>query len=94
MVITMVTNADAVRSIANEQGLVEALRAGAAWAQMSTIGVAATEEVAALVATRRPDVLFVDAPVSGSKVPAENWRWRTGWGSRYPPSSRPSTGDH
>jgi len=72
VVVTMVTNVDAVRSIANEQGLVEALRPGAAWAQMSTIGVAATEEVAALVATRRADVLFVDAPVSGSRVPAEN----------------------
>ena len=62
VVITMVTNADAVRSIANEQGLVEALRPGAAWAQMSTIGVEATEQVATLLATRRPDVLFVDAP--------------------------------
>jgi 3-hydroxyisobutyrate dehydrogenase len=72
VVITMVTNADAVRSIANEQGLVEALRPGAAWVQMSTIGVEATEHLSALLATRRPDALFVDAPVSGSKVPAEN----------------------
>ena len=72
VIVTMVTNADAVRSIANEQGLVEALRPGAAWAQMSTIGVEATEQVSALLATRRPDALFVDAPVSGSKIPAEN----------------------
>jgi 3-hydroxyisobutyrate dehydrogenase len=72
VVITMVTNDDAIRSIATEQGLVEALRPGAAWAQMSTIGVEATEQVSALLATRRPDALFVDAPVSGSKVPAEN----------------------
>ncbi len=72
VVITMVTNADAVTSIADEQGLVEALRPGAAWAQMSTIGVEATEQLSALVAARRPDALFVDAPVSGSKVPAEN----------------------
>ncbi len=72
VIITMVTNADAVRSIANEQGLLEALRPGAVWAQMSTIGVEATEQVSALLATRRPDALFVDAPVSGSKVPAEN----------------------
>ena len=72
VIITMVTNADAVRSIANEQGLLEALRPGAAWAQMSTIGVEATEQLSALLATRRPDVMFVDVPVSGSKVPAEN----------------------
>lgn len=72
VVITMVTNADAVRSIATEQGLVEALRPEAVWAQMSTIGLRATEEIAGLVGAERPDVLFVDAPVSGSKVPAEN----------------------
>lgn len=72
VVITMVTNADAVRSIATEQGLLEALRPEAVWAQMSTIGLSATEEIAGLVASERPDVLFVDAPVSGSKVPAEN----------------------
>ncbi len=72
VIVTMVTNAEAVRSIAGEQGLVEALRPGAVWAQMSTIGVEATEQLSALVGTQRPDVHFVDAPVSGSKVPAEN----------------------
>ena len=72
VVITMVTNAEAVRSIATEQGLIEALRPGAVWAQMSTIGLEATEQISTLLDTRRPDVLFVDAPVSGSKVPAEN----------------------
>jgi 3-hydroxyisobutyrate dehydrogenase len=70
--ITMVTNAEAVESIAGEQGLLAALRPGAVWAQMSTIGLEATERVSALVAEKRPDALFVDAPVSGSKVPAEN----------------------
>jgi 3-hydroxyisobutyrate dehydrogenase len=44
---------------------------GAVWAQMSTIGIEGTERVAALVSSQRPDVSFVDAPVSGSKVPAE-----------------------
>ena len=50
VVITMVTNAEAIRSIAGDQGLIRALRPGAVWAQMSTIGVEATEQVAALVA--------------------------------------------
>jgi 3-hydroxyisobutyrate dehydrogenase len=72
VIVTMVTNAEAVESIAREQGLVEALRPGAVWAQMSTIGAEATEQLSALVAAERPDALFVDAPVSGSKVPAEN----------------------
>ena len=67
VIITMVTNADAVRSIAGEQGLVEALRPGAVWAQMSTIGVEATEQLSALVGTQRPDVHFVDVPVSGAR---------------------------
>lgn len=71
VVITMVTNADAVTSLAIEHGMLEALPSGATWAQMSTIGVAGTEHVASLLSHRRPDAYFVDAPVSGSKAPAE-----------------------
>ena len=72
VIITMVTNADAVRSIATEQGLVEALRPGSVWVQMSTIGAEATAQLFELFRSQRADALFVDAPVSGSKVPAEN----------------------
>jgi 3-hydroxyisobutyrate dehydrogenase len=71
VVITMVTDAEAVLSIADEEGLLAALRPGAVWAQMSTIGVEGTERIAAMVREQRPDTYFVDAPVSGSKVPAE-----------------------
>ena len=66
----MVTNADAVMSIASDQAMLDALAPGAVWAQMSTIGVAGTDRVAALVERERPDVVLVDAPVSGSKDPA------------------------
>jgi 3-hydroxyisobutyrate dehydrogenase len=38
---------------------------------MSTIGVAGIERVAAMARGERPDVMLVDAPVSGSKDPAE-----------------------
>jgi 3-hydroxyisobutyrate dehydrogenase len=69
--ITMVTNAEAVTSIATQQGMLAALAEGAAWAQMSTIGIEGTERLASLVSRERPDVRLVDAPVSGSKVPAE-----------------------
>jgi 3-hydroxyisobutyrate dehydrogenase len=41
---------------------------------MGTIGFEATERLAAEVARRRPDVLFVDAPVSGSREPARSGR--------------------
>jgi 3-hydroxyisobutyrate dehydrogenase len=71
IVVTMVTDADAVVSIAGDQGMLAALSPGAIWAQMSTIGVAGIERVAALVDDQRPDVALVDAPVSGSKEPAE-----------------------
>ncbi len=71
IVVTMVTNADAVVSIATDHGMLEALAPGAIWAQMSTIGVAGTERIANLVESRRHDVMLLDAPVSGSKEPAE-----------------------
>ena len=48
-----------------------ALPHGAIWLQMSTIGADGTERAIALAKEQRPDVVFVDAPVSGSKMPAE-----------------------
>jgi len=71
IVVTMVPDADAVMSVATERGMLDALRRDAIWVQMSTIGVAGIDRVAHLVAERRPDVILVDAPVSGSKEPAE-----------------------
>ena len=71
IVVTMVTDTDAVISIARDQGMLGALAPGAIWVQMSTIGVAGTERVVALVETERPDITLLDAPVSGSKDPAE-----------------------
>ena len=70
IVVTMVTDTAAVLSIARDQGMLEALAPGAIWVQMSTIGTG-IEEVASLVGAERPDILLLDAPVSGSKVPAE-----------------------
>jgi 3-hydroxyisobutyrate dehydrogenase len=51
--------------------MLAALAPGAIWAQMSTIGVAGIDRVAAMVQDERPDVTLVDAPVTGSKDPAE-----------------------
>ncbi len=71
IVLTMVPDTDAVVSIARDQGMLAGLAPGSIWVQMSTIGVAGIEKVAALVEDERPDVTLVDAPVSGSKGPAE-----------------------
>ena len=71
VVITMLPDAAAVTSVAIGQGMLAALRQGTIWAQMGTIGVRATQQLAASVADQRSDVLFVDAPVSGTRQPAE-----------------------
>ncbi len=71
VVITMLPDGDAVSSVMFD-GPADALADGAVWAQMGTIGIGATKLVADRLTRRRPGVLFVDAPVSGSKGPAEN----------------------
>lgn len=71
IVVTMVTDADAVISIARDQGMLAALAPGAIWVQMGTIGVVGIDRVAAMVDEERPDVTLLDAPVSGSREPAE-----------------------
>ena len=70
VVITMLPTADTLNEVIGTDGLTWFAR-GAVWAQMGTIGIEATAEFDRMVRERRPDVLFVDAPVSGSKGPAE-----------------------
>ena len=69
IVVTMVTDADAVTSLARDHGMLAALAPGAIWVQMSTIGVAGIERVAALVEQERPDITLLDAPVLGKQGP-------------------------
>ena len=71
VVITMLPTADVVSSVIFGGGVAQALAHGAVWAQMGTIGLSATAEINSRLGELRPDVLFVDAPVSGSKGPAE-----------------------
>src|SRR6202042_844692 len=70
-VITMLPTAEVVGSVMFGGGVAQALARGAVWAQMGTIGLDATADIASRLGELRPDVLFVDAPVSGSKGPAE-----------------------
>jgi 3-hydroxyisobutyrate dehydrogenase len=72
VVITMLATGTAVTDLMLRQRVLIALREGAIWAQMGTIGVAGTEGLIAEVASRRPNVSFVDAPVSGTRDPARN----------------------
>jgi 3-hydroxyisobutyrate dehydrogenase len=69
-VVTMVADAEAVLSVMHERDAFIAMKDGAAWVQMSTIGVEGTERAMRLAATR-PEITFIDAPVSGSKGVAE-----------------------
>jgi 3-hydroxyisobutyrate dehydrogenase len=70
LVVTMVSDADAVLEVMQERGALAAMKSGAAWVQMSTIGVEGTDRAMQLAATR-PEIVFIDAPVSGSKEVAE-----------------------
>jgi 3-hydroxyisobutyrate dehydrogenase len=71
VVITMLPTADVVESVVFDGGVAGAFADGCVWAQMGTIGVEATLRIRDRLAAQRPGVLFVDAPVSGSKGPAE-----------------------
>jgi 3-hydroxyisobutyrate dehydrogenase len=70
MVITMLPSEEVVNAVVFDGHVVEAFAKGAVWAQMGTIGVAETTRLAGRLGQVRPDVMFVDAPVSGSKGPA------------------------
>ena len=102
VVITMLPTAEVVESVVFDGHVAESFAADAVWAQMGTIGIEPTERIAGQLAKLRPDVLFVDAPVSGSKGrprTASRSSWppgRTGRGSRCagrsPRSAAPRSG--
>jgi 3-hydroxyisobutyrate dehydrogenase len=69
-VVTMLFDADAVLSVMRDHAAFKAMKPGSTWLQMSTIGVEGTERALRVAATR-PEIAFVDAPVTGSKSVAE-----------------------
>lgn len=70
LVVTMVPDASAVESFAEgPEGFLEAMAPGSVWIQSSTVGVAPADRLLALAA--RHGVEILDAPVLGSKEPAE-----------------------
>ncbi|MGD8106040.1 NAD(P)-dependent oxidoreductase [Pantoea sp. FN0302] len=54
------------------QQIMPALKPNAIFCQMGTIGVEATDKLISQLVAARPDVVYIDAPVSGTKAPAEN----------------------
>ena len=69
VVVTMVSDGQAVRSVLVDGGLLADMRPGSVVVDMSTIGPTAVAELAA--EARRHDVHLLDAPVSGSVASAE-----------------------
>jgi 3-hydroxyisobutyrate dehydrogenase len=68
-VLTVLADADAVEETMEEDRALGAMEDGAIWLQLSTVGVAAAERFAELASEH--GVLYVDAPVLGSREPAE-----------------------
>jgi 3-hydroxyisobutyrate dehydrogenase len=68
IVLTMLSDGATVKSVMAD-GVLDAVTSDGLWLQMSTVGVAATEELAALA--ENAGVPFVDAPVLGTRQPAE-----------------------
>jgi 3-hydroxyisobutyrate dehydrogenase len=70
VVIAMLADGDTTEQVLHQAKA--ALKQGATLCQMGTIGVEKTDALIAFFAQQRPDMLFIDAPVSGTKAPAEN----------------------
>jgi 3-hydroxyisobutyrate dehydrogenase len=71
VVITMLPTIQATAEAMFGAGALRAMRRGAVWVQMATIGVEETDWLLAQTRDQRRDIVFVDAPVSGSRAPAE-----------------------
>src|SRR3712207_156594 len=66
--LTMLPEADVIEDIVGN-GVLPALAEGAVWLQMSTVGEGGNERLARIAA--EGGVAYVDAPVLGTKAPAE-----------------------
>jgi 3-hydroxyisobutyrate dehydrogenase len=70
LILTMLSDGDAVLEVMDgPEGALGSTSPGTVWLQMSTIGIDGTERCAELA--ERRGLLFVDAPVLGTKQPAE-----------------------
>lgn len=73
VVITMLVDGAMTQDyLTGSHGILSHLKQHAIIAQMATIGIPATEQLVGDIEKARPDVVFLDAPVAGTKKPAEN----------------------
>ncbi|GAA3888134.1 NAD(P)-dependent oxidoreductase [Gibbsiella dentisursi] len=70
VIISMLSDGDATLSVLAD--IAPACKPQAIYCQMGTIGVQETQDAIALLKQLQPGMPFVDAPVSGTKAPAEN----------------------
>lgn len=67
--LTMLSDAGVIESVVEEGGALSALADGGVWLQMCTVGSKGNERLANLA--KQNGVAYVDAPVLGTKQPAE-----------------------
>jgi 3-hydroxyisobutyrate dehydrogenase len=70
IVLTMLADAPAVEAVVLGSGVLDGMSPGGLWIQSGTVGVAAIERLAQAADER--SVAFVDAPVLGTRKPAED----------------------
>src|SRR3954466_12747681 len=68
-VLTMLADADTVAEAVDSEGALSALADDGVWLQMSTVGIEGSERLAGIADEH--GVAYVDAPVLGTKEPAE-----------------------
>lgn len=68
-VLTMLADADVTEEVVGEEGVLSGLNDGGVWLQTATVGAVGNERLAEIAGDR--DVPYVDAPVLGTRQPAE-----------------------
>lgn len=69
VIISMLADGEATQDIINR--IAGDCKPSAIFCQMGTIGIEQTEQSIGLLASLRNDIIYLDAPVSGTKTPAE-----------------------
>jgi 3-hydroxyisobutyrate dehydrogenase len=91
IVLTILSDADAVTSaMEDDDGVLAGTEDGSIWLQMSTIGIEGTERCAALA--EENGLILVDAPVVGTKQPAEQGKLTESTSTRLSSSRRSRAG--
>ncbi|WP_029685875.1 NAD(P)-dependent oxidoreductase [Tatumella saanichensis] len=69
VIITMLPDSDTTHDVLSQA--LDSVKKDATLCQMGTLGLEGIEKLHHYISEKRPDILFLDAPVSGTKAPAE-----------------------